>query len=274
MKLSLCNEVIRDLSFAEQCAFAAAVGYQGLEIAPFTLSDTPQDLDADALAKLRQALRTEGLACSSLHWLLVAPPGLSITSAEPARRERTVAVMCRLVEIAAELGAEVLVHGSPTQRTLPDGDEAAARDRAIDCFCAAAEAAEAAGVIYCLEPLARRETNFINTLAEAAEIVEAVGSPAFRSMIDCSAAAIEEGDVAALLDRHLDGNLIAHIQANDPNRRGPGEGELRFGPILAALQRHRYNGWVAVEPFVYQPDGPGCAARAAGYLQGLTEATL
>ena len=91
-------------------------------------------------------------------------------------------------------------------------------------------------------------------------------------MIDCSATALEETDVAASLERWLPSGLIAHIQVNDPNRRGPGEGTLRFDPILTALKHHDYGGWVAVEPFDYQPDGPTCAARAAGYLQGLLEA--
>jgi len=271
VRLSLCNEVIRELPFAEQCAFAAAVGYQGLEIAPFTLCDDPRDLEMAAVAAVRGALQAEGLACSSLHWLLVTPEGLSITTADESVRRRTIEVMCRLVQLAAELGADVLVHGSPVQRALPAGDEANARARAVECFRAAAEAAEAAGVVYCVEPLAQRETNFINNLEEAAQIVRAVGSPALRSMVDCSAAALEEGDLGELLDRSLADGLIAHVQVNDSNRRGPGEGQLRFAPVFSALQRHDYAGWVAVEPFVYEPDGRSCAARAAGYLQGVLE---
>ena len=39
MKLSLCNEVIRELSFERQCALAASLGYRGLELAPFTFGD-------------------------------------------------------------------------------------------------------------------------------------------------------------------------------------------------------------------------------------------
>ena len=46
---------------------------------------------------------------------------------------------------------------------------------------------------------------------------------------------------------------------------------MRFAPILAALERHRYSGVVAVEPFDYIPDGPGCAAWAAAYLRGVQE---
>jgi hypothetical protein len=65
------------------------------------------------------------------------------------------------------------------------------------------------------------------------------------------------------------------VQANDPNRRGPGQGELQFAPIVERLLAMRaaghYDGIVAVEPFDYVPDGIGCAARAIGYLRGIVE---
>ncbi len=91
-------------------------------------------------------------------------------------------------------------------------------------------------------------------------------------MIDCSAAgATEVEPVADLLDRWLPTGLVAHVQVNDPNRRAPGQGEMRFAPILAALARNRYGGVVAVEPFDYVPDGPGCAAWAIAYLRGVLD---
>jgi sugar phosphate isomerase/epimerase len=65
--------------------------------------------------------------------------------------------------------------------------------------------------------------------------------------------------------------LVAHVQLNDRNRRGPGQGEDRFTPILAALQRTGYDGWLAMEPFDYVPDGPTCAARSIGYVAGILE---
>ena len=43
-RLALCNEVVRELAFADQCALAKGLGYDGLEIAPFTLSDEPHRL--------------------------------------------------------------------------------------------------------------------------------------------------------------------------------------------------------------------------------------
>ena len=75
--------------------------------------------------------------------------------------------------------------------------------------------------------------------------------------------------------RWMPGGHIAHVQVNDPNRRGPGQGAMAFAPILAALRRMmaagHYRGIVAVEPFDYVPDGIASAARAIGYLKGVLE---
>ena len=82
---------------------------------------------------------------------------------------------------------------------------------------------------------------------------------------------LRPGEPVVSVECGLRGKL-AHVQVNDPNRQGPGQGAMRFAPILAALQAVGYDGVLAVEPFDYRPDGPGCAARAIGYLRGLLEA--
>ena len=272
MKIALCNEVIREMTFAAQCDFAAALGYDGIELAPFTLGDEPHLMPAAQRREIRAAAATAGMEIVSLHWLLVTPKGLSITTADVAVRARTIEIMRRLIGLCAELDGRVLVHGSPGQRALDPADGQGSRARGRDAFAAIAEAAEQAGVVYCIEPLAPVETDFINTVDQAAELVNAIGSPAVRTMVDCSATAASESEpVAALLARWLPSGKIAHVQVNDRNRRGPGEGGDRFAPVFAALRRHGYTGAVAVEPFLYQPDGPACAARAIGYIRGIIE---
>jgi sugar phosphate isomerase/epimerase len=274
VKLALCNEVLQPMPFAAQCEFAAQVGYDALEVAPFTLADEPHRMTAQHRAEVRRAAQEAGIAVAGLHWLLLAPPGLSITSPDATVRARTVDVMLRLVDLCAELGGTYLVHGSPAQRKVPPGEpRAAALARATECWAKAGAEAARVGVTYCIEPLAPAETDLVNTVAEAAAIVDAVASPGLATMIDCSAASRAEAEpIPALIDRWLPTGRIAHVQENDANRRGPGEGDVRFAPILAALARNRYDGVVAVEPFKYVPDGPAVAARAAGYLRGLLEA--
>ena len=273
MRIALCNEVLAPWPFARQCEWAAALGYEGLELAPFTLGDDAWKLPAAQRASLRRAASDAGIAISGLHWLLRQPEGLSITSPDATVRARTLEVLRGLIDLCADLGGAVLVHGSPAQRRLPAGDEAAGRERAIETFATVAAHAQAAGVTYCIEPLAAPEADFLHTVAEAAAVVQAIDRPALRTMLDCCAAARAEAEsVHEVLARWLPTGLLAHVQLNDPNLRGPGQGALGFADILRALRRHGYAGWIAVEPFDYHPDGPACAARAIGYLKGLLEA--
>jgi len=274
MRIALCNEVIAPMPFAQQCAYAQKLGYDGLEVAPYTLSDEPQKLGSAQLAAARAAAADAGIAITGLHWLLVKPAGLSISTRDDAARKRTLDLMLALVDQCAELGGRYLVHGSPQQRRIDAGDtREAALARATECFRRVAERAEKAGVVYCVEPLGADATPLINTLEEAAGIVKSIGSRHLRAMLDCSSAGrMEAAPLPALVDRWLPEGMIAHVQVNDRNRRGPGQGEQQFAPLLRALARHGYAGDLAVEPFDYVPDGRGAAARAIGYLRGILEA--
>ncbi|WMS41776.1 sugar phosphate isomerase/epimerase family protein [Acuticoccus sp. MNP-M23] len=271
LKIALCNEVLRELPFDRQCAFAAAVGFDGLELAPFTLAENPEHLTDSDAARLRSTLAANGLSCCALHWLLAAPSGLSITTSDEAVLHRTHELMRRLVDFAAAVGAGVLVHGSPAQRVIAGKEDEASRQRARDAFAIAGEAAAAAGVVYCIEPLSTDETAYINTVAEAVSVVSEVASPGLKTMIDTAATARDGGDCARIIREFMPMGVLQHVHVNDPNRRGPGEGALRFAPIFDSLRETNYNGWVSAEPFVYEPDGMAAAARAAGVLTTLRD---
>ena len=269
MKLALCNEVIRELPFERQCALAARLGYAGLEIAPFTFGDDAWRMPAARRAEIRTACANAGIAVSGLHWLLAAPAGLSITTADRTVWRKSVEVLRGSVDLCAELGGTYLVHGSPAQRRVNGPDDAG---RAEEAWATAADEARKARVNYCLEPLARPECNYVNTLEEAVDVVRRLGSPALKTMVDTLAAGLMEPEpVADAIRRWMPGGLVSHIQLNDRNRRGPGQGSDKFGPMIDALRDTGYDGWVAMEPFVYEPDGPTCAARMIGYVAGLLE---
>ena len=273
MRLSLCNEVLRHLPFDEQCRVAAALGCQGLELAPFTLADDPQTLTLADAKRFRDTAAAHGIAISSLHWLLVKPEGLSLSTPDDALQRRTVDFLRRMIDFAAACGAQVLVHGSPNQRNPAPGTNVHdALARVESGWAALAPHAAAAGVVYCIEPLSRAETNVINTVAEAAAMVDRIGSPAMRTMLDLSAAAQSETEPSdQLLTRFLASGHIAHVQVNDRNRRGPGQGDTPVAAPLRALRAAGYEGWIAIEPFDYHPDPLGCAAYSAGHVRGILE---
>lgn len=269
MRLALCNEVLRPMDWAGQCEAAARMGYDALEIAPFTLADDPFTLDAARARALLATAQQHGLVISSLHWLLVKPEGLSLVTMDTALRARTLDLLRHLIDFAAACGARVLVHGSPKQRSPEPGQTVADATARLEAALAElAPHAAAAGVTYCIEPLGPFETPVINTMTEAAALVDRIGSPAIRTMLDVSAASHSEQEpVHEVLLRFLTSGHIVHVQVNDKNRRGPGQGETRQRPVLEVLKDTNYDGWVAVEPFEYLPDGPGCAEISARHVR-------
>ena len=234
MKLALCNEVLQPLAFEQQCEMAAQLGFDALEVAPFTLAQDPHTLRQLDANKLLRTAQSHGLCISSLHWLLVKPDGLSLVTRDVALRQRTIDLLRQLIDFAGHCGAKVLVHGSPKQRSPEPGQSVLdATFRLEEALAGLAPHALDAGVTYCIEPLSPFETPVINTLAEAAALVDRVGSPALRTMLDVSAASHSETQpIHDVLAQFLASGHIAHVQVNDKNRRGPGQGATAQGPVL------------------------------------------
>lgn len=274
MKISLCNEVLRDFDFQQQCVFARDLGFDGLEIAPFTLAENPCELKESKIREIRKIAEDNGVQITGLHWLLITPEGLSITSPDQSIRRKTLDIIRCLVDLCAGLGGSVLIHGSPKQRMIGDDDDRrSAEQRAVALFSSVADEAAAAGVTYCIEPLTRKETNFINTLEEAVRLVRIIDKPSFRTMLDTKAARGAEKDpIPLLIERWVPSRDIAHVHLNDRNLRAPGQGEDQFAPVLKALLENHYSGILSVEPFDYFPNGLSSAARSIGYLRGILEA--
>lgn len=272
--LSFCNELLADegKDLDEQCRILAEIGYGGLELAPGTLAKAPHLLSQPSALALRETCARHGLAITGLHWLLAPYPQLSIT--DPNKRAETAEVLCGLIDLCTALGGDVLVHGSPGQRVvLPDTDMTLLHRDVAEFFRPIADHAAERGVTYCIECLSRQETTFLNTLEEGANLVDRIGSPAFRTMIDTSAAGLtEDVPVADLIRQWVPSGLIGHIQLNDTNRGAPGTGDDPFGDIVAALKDMGWQKPLAVEPFKTVVNASVTAAIAHATLKTLWEA--
>ena len=268
MNFAICQEVFENWDWERQCRFIAEVGYEGIEVAPFTLAERITSLSAERRQTLRNQAADHGLQIIGLHWLLAKTTGLHLTSPDGAVRHATADYLIELGRACADLGGDILVFGSPAQRNLEPGTSRAdGLDRAAEVLRACLPALAERGVKLCLEPLTPKETNFLNTCADAIELIDRVGSPNLLLHQDVKAMLSESTPIPQLIARYA--NRVGHFHANDSNLLGPGMGATDFTPIFAALLATRYSGWVSVEVFDYSP---GCEKIARESLENMRAA--
>ena len=272
MKFAICNETYQRWEFARACEHAAGCGYDGLEIAPFTLAADPHDISESRAQEVGGIARGAGIDVIGLHWLLRMPEGLHLTTPDDGVRKRTVDFVKHLVRVCAAMatgsgkGGGVMVLGSPKQRNVGDGVEYEdAFKRAADACRQVCEVAQPLGVILALEPLSHVETNFLKTASEAVTLIKEVAHPSCRLHLDVKAMCSEGKPVPEIIAENRD--TLAHFHANDPNLRGPGFGDVDFVPIAAALKEAKYDDYVSVEVFDYSPDPETIARESLAYLK-------
>ena len=265
MRFAICNEQFEGWAFDRVCQFVRSVGYDGLEVAPFTLAGSITEVSPARRAELKAQAGEAGIEILGLHWLLAKTDGFHLTSPDPTVRRRTGTYLVSLAEACRDLGGQLMVFGSPQQRSLQAG---VTRDVGIawaaETFRSVLPAIADLGITLCMEPLSRAETDFVNTCDEALHLANIVGHPNFVLHLDVKAMCSEPAPPTELIRRH--GRHAGHFHANDANRRGPGFGDIDFVPIFQALQDAGYDRWVSVEVFDYAPDPETIARQSLDYM--------
>ena len=282
MKIAFCNEVFGNWALEKQFECIASAGYDGVELAPFTLDEafsSGAEANAD-VKRISAARRSEicrlaeqnKLEVSGLHWLLAKTTGLHLTSADADQRNRTAEYFKDLIRFGAEVGGKYLVLGSPVQRNLAEGVSLEeGYDRAASVLEQLLPLLEETNQILGLEPLAPVETNFLNTAHQALDLITKMGNPGPITIhLDCKAMA--DGEDRPIPEVIADPAIVPFektFHAQDPNMKGPGFGDLDFAPILAALKKNGFSGWIGVEPFDYS-DGPDVLCKnSIDYLKSV-----
>lgn len=151
----------------------------------------------------------------------------------------------RALTRAWRLGAEVIVFGSGGARMIPPGFERAqALDQLTIFLHQVADAAETHDLTVAIEPLNRKESNVINSVAEAVALAERVNRPSIQVLADFYHMD-EEGEPLHELTRHR--AWLAHIHVADRGRLAPGTGDYPYPEFAAALAAANYTGMVSME---------------------------
>jgi sugar phosphate isomerase/epimerase len=269
MKFGICQEMFVDWEWERQCRFIAETGYTGIELATFTLASNVEDVSNETRTTMRKQAEDEGLTIFGLHWLLAKTEGLHLTTADTTIRKATADYLVSLGNACADFGGDLMVFGSPFQRNVEEGmSREQAYKNAAEVFRDCLPKIADRGVRICMEPLTSKETDFVNTCAEAMQLIAMVEEPNICLHQDVKAMLGAESEtVPALIAKHAAD--VGHFHVNDTNLLGPGMGDTDYAPILAALQETGYDGWVSVEVFDYEPGAEKIARESLSYMQDL-----
>ncbi len=256
MKFAICNEMFAEVKWETEKQFevAAEIGFDGIEIAPFTLNNSVREITEEQRERIRTASANTGVGACGIHWLLSGTTGLHITDPDPEVRARTIAYCEDLVRFGLEIGAEYQVVGSPAQRARKEDvtyQEAWEWFKEAMVACARVEGAEDFKV--CIEPLApSTNNNFLFNHHEVVRMCEEIGLPNVGVILDTYSGLQTESDLpAAIRDT---GDLLLHYHCNDLNKRAPGFGDVDFRPFMKALLDIGYEGYASIEVFDFEPE--------------------
>jgi sugar phosphate isomerase/epimerase len=266
MKFGICNEIFQGWSIDDAMAFAKKAGYDGIEIAPFTLAKYVTDISPAERQRIRSVAEGIGIEISGIHWVLVQAEGMYLNHTDAEIRQKTAAYFVELVNFCADLGGKIIVVGSPKQRNVLEGvSYEQAWEWATETFQDSVKRAEQCGITICFEPLAPSETNFVNTAAEGIRFAKQFNSPAMKIILDVKAMCSESQEIPQII-RQSRGEF-AYFHANDRNLKGPGFGDVDFKPIASALYEVGYNGYVSVEVFKFDEGPEAIATKSIEYLK-------
>jgi sugar phosphate isomerase/epimerase len=243
-------------SLNETFARLSQYGYDGVEL--MTLDPAGLDWKEVKESAAKNNLEIALVCTGEIYGQL----GLSLVDEDEKNRKEALKRVCDIIDFAGFLGANINI-GRVRGQYRDDVKRKTTYRRAVEAFRNISRHAAKHGVAIALEPVTIMQTNFINTVAEAAKMVDDVGESNFRLMMDVFHLNIEEKNLYDTIRSFKDYNI--HVHLADNNRRYPGQCGLNFRRIIQTFHDAGYDGAFCTE--IYQlPDQDSAAKNAVEYL--------
>lgn len=255
-KYAVSNWIYDNEDIEDTCGRLQRAGFDGIE-----LVGEPERHDP---AKIAAAVSGHGLrVVSVLSWCIWPLEGRDLAHADPAERSRAVSYVCHNVDLAAAVGAPVVVViPAPSGRTAPhraegpadQWQEAAAEEWrwAVESVREAASHAAKKGITIAVEPINRFETFIVNSAAQGISFMEDVGMPNVKLHLDTFHMNIEDADIEGAIEMAA-GHLVS-MHLSDSNRCAIGRGHFDFAGLLASLVKTGFQGPLVLEPLPPHPN--------------------
>lgn len=226
--------------FENACRQASRIGFDAIEIfAPD--GDTIRSLPIQSMLDqfpLRIAAFGTGAG--------MVKNGLSLSHPDDSHRLRAQQFVGSIIEAAAVWQAPVIV-GSMQGRWTAECDRSTTLSLLRESLNSLGQFAGDRGIELLYEPLNRYETNLVNTLGNAVDLIRSLSVSNVRLLADLFHMNIEEANIADSLTSALP--FIGHVHLADSNRRAAGLGHMDYQPIAAAILSGGYDRYLSAEIF-------------------------
>jgi sugar phosphate isomerase/epimerase len=226
----------------ESCRQAAAAGFSGVDLiisSPDSVSSTVVERTLTIYKLTLGAIGTgAGFVCK----------GLSLTSPDRTLREEAIKYVIDTIDFAGRFGAAVII-GSMQGRIDKNTDRALAYSWLRESIGYLAEKADKLRVVMLFEPLNRYESNVINRLEDAIDILNLKDFSNVKLLADTFHMNIEEQKIGEAIRNA--GKSIAYIHLADSNRCAAGFGHVDFQEVAQSLEMINYEGFLSAEVFPY-----------------------
>ena len=270
MRLAYSTNGYTRRSLPDAVRAIGAAGYAGVEILADAPHWVPARCGADALRELRAALADAGLAVSNINAntaaaLWPAPPPEpvfepSLSNHDPAVRRRRIEYTIACLDLAAELGAPaVSVTSGRPEAGVPPAEGMAFFAESLAVLC---QRAEAIGVRLGIEA---EPGLLVESSREVRALIDGVGAPSLGANLDVGHAVCAYEDPVEAIER-LSGRIwnlhLEDIAGRKHYHLVPGEGDLDFDAVFAALDGQGYAGFCTVELYTCAAHDQEAASRA------------
>lgn len=244
MRLSVSNIAWEPAELEAHLILLKDLGCDGVEIAPSCVWSEPVDISVEEIKGLRDMVFSHGLSIPAIHALLYTRPDLYLFGDGSMRRD-TVKYLKELIRLAGSLSAGVLVYGSPASRRVGERPYAECYALAVDSFRELGKEASLYDTVFCIEPLAPSESDFICSADEGHAFVQDIGHPNIGLHLDARAMVDAGEDFGLVFGKY--GNDIKHFHVGDKGLAPPGHTGFDHAEIGACLSRSAYTGFVSIE---------------------------
>lgn len=218
----------------------------GIEIAPTKVLEEPTRASIEEIKNYRNFWSNKGIKIVAIQSVLYGHPELTIFDNERVRNE-TLSYLVSMIKVASDLGAKIIVFGSPKNRNISLIKMSRAWEIARNFFYKIGEEAKNYGINFCIEPNPPEyETNFINNTKEAVSFVKKVNHPNFRLHLDLSTLTLNKENYSESIK--LGADFLSHFHISEPFLKPVNKKNLnKYKSIIKALKDINYKGWVSIE---------------------------